>query len=147
MKPKTEYFAGALTTLTLFAGSLGATGLRNRPTQESGKADRQVIATQNKFYCNSKALTAEERAHHKRLGDKLIRARKALVETAKGYEFQFSPSDVTLAELADWVTAESKCCPFFDFHIDLENQRKLICLRLTGEQGIKKFIREEFMLP
>jgi len=106
-----------------------------------------VIATQNKFYCNSKALTAEERAHHKRLGDKLIRARKALVETEKGYEFQFSPSDVTLAELADWVTAESKCCPFFDFHIDLENQRKLICLRLTGEQGIKKFIREEFMLP
>ncbi len=147
MKPKTEYFAGALTTLTLFAGSLGATGLRNRPTQESGKADRQVIATQNKFYCNSKALTAEERAHHKRLGDKLIRARKALVETEKGYEFQFSPSDVTLAELADWVTAESKCCPFFDFHIDLENQRKLICLRLTGEQGIKQFIREEFMLP
>ena len=147
MKPKTEYLAGALTTLTLFAGSLGATGLRNRPTQESGKADRQVIATQNKFYCNSKALTAEERAHHKRLGDKLIRARKALVETEKGYEFQFSPSDVTLAELADWVTAESKCCPFFDFHIDLENQRKLICLRLTGEQGIKQFIREEFMLP
>ena len=147
MKPKTEYFAGALTTLTLFAGSLGATGLRNRPTQESGKADRQVIATQNKFYCNSKALTAEERAHHKRLGDKLIRARKALVETEKGYEFQFSPSDVTLADLADWVTAESKCCPFFDFHIDLENQRKLICLRLTGEQGIKQFIREEFMLP
>jgi len=147
MKPKTEYFAGTLTTLTLFAGSLGATGLRNRPTQESGKADRQVIATQNKFYCNSKALTAEERAHHKRLGDKLIRARKALVETEKRYEFQFSPSDVTLAELADWVTAESKCCPFFDFHIDLENQRKLICLRLTGEQGIKQFIREEFMLP
>ena len=143
---KTEYFA-ALTTLTLLAGSLGATGLRNRSTQESGKADRQVIATQNKFYCNSKALTAEERAHHKRLGDKLTRARKALVETEKGYEFQFSPSDVTLAELADWVTAESKCCPFFDFHIDLENQRRLICLRLTGEQGIKQFIREEFMLP
>ena len=113
MKPTTEYFAGALTTLTLFAGSLGATGLRNRPTQESGKADRQVIATQNKFYCNSKALTAEERAHHKRLGDKLTQARKALVETEKGYEFQFSPSDVTLAEepafrsLGGWLYSES----------------------------------------
>lgn len=142
---KTEYFA-ALTTLTLLAGSLGATGLRNRSTQESGKADRQVIATQNKFYCNSKALTAEERAHHKRLGDKLTRARKALVETEKGYEFQFSPSDVTIAELADWVVAESKCCPFFDFHIDLENEGKRICLRLTGEEGIKQFMRAEFSL-
>ena len=141
---KTEYFA-ALTTLTLCAGSLGATGLRMRSTQESGKADRQVI--ENTFYCNSNALTAEERAHHKQLGDKLTRVRKALVETEKGYEFQFSPSDVTIADLADWVTAESKCCPFFDFHVDLENQGKLICLRLTGVPGIKQFIRAEFMLP
>ena len=39
---------------------------------------------------------------------------------------------------------ESRCCPFFDFHIDLENQGKLICLRLTGEEGIKAFIRAEF---
>jgi len=39
---------------------------------------------------------------------------------------------------------ESKCCPFFDFHIDLENEGKLVCLRLTGEEGIKQFIRAEF---
>jgi hypothetical protein len=66
------------------------------------------------------------------------------VETGNGYEFQFTPKDVTLAELTDWVGMESKCCPFFDFHIDLENEGKLICLRLTGEEGIKQFIRTEF---
>jgi len=53
---------------------------------------------------------------------------------------------VTLAELAQWVVAESKCCPFFDFHIDLENGGKLVCLRLTGEEGIKAFIRAEFSI-
>lgn len=102
--------------------------------------------TQGKFYCNTKALTAEERAHHKQLGDKLMAERKAIVETEKGYEFQFGPGDATLAELADWVVNESKCCPFFDFHIDLENEGKLICLRLTGAEGIKQFIRAEFNL-
>ena len=100
--------------------------------------------TQSKYYCNIKALTPEERAHHKQLGDKLMAARKEIVEMEKGYEFQFSPKDVTLAELADWVVNESKCCPFFDFHIDLENEGKLLCLRLTGEEGIKQFIRAEF---
>jgi len=45
--------------------------------------------------------------------------------------------------LAEWVAAESKCCPFFDFHIDLEREGKLVCLRLTGEEGIKAFIRAE----
>lgn len=110
---------------------------------------RQVTTTQqqNKFYCNHKALTPEEWAHHKQLGDKLILARKAVVETEKGYEFQFHPQGVTLAELADWVMAESKCCPFFDFHIDLENEGKLICLRLTGAEGIKPLLRSEFLLP
>ena len=146
MKQKTEYFAVVITAVTLFAESVGATSLTSRSTLESGKADRQVITGQNKFYCNIKALTPEERAHHKQLGDKLTAARKALVETDKGYEFRFSPQDVTIAELADWVVAESKCCPFFDFHIDLENEGKRICLRLTGEEGIKQFIRAEFSL-
>lgn len=147
MKQKTEHVAVAIAALTIFAGSAGATVLTGRSTEESGKGARKMITTQNKFYCNIKALTPEERAHHKQLGDKLTAVRKAVVEIEKGFEFQFSPQDVTIAELADWVVAESKCCPFFDFHIDLENQGKLICLRLTGEQGIKQFIRAEFSLP
>jgi len=110
----------------------------------AGNGEKQMTTTQSKFYCNSKALTPEERAHHKQLTEKLLAARKEFVETEKGYEFQFSPKDVTLAELADWVVAESKCCPFFDFHIDLENEGRLICLRLTGEEGIKAFIQAEF---
>src|SRR6266700_3760755 len=44
------------------------------------------------------------------------------------------------------MAAESKCCPFFDFHIDLEREGKLVCLRLTGEEGIKAFIRAEFKI-
>ena len=101
---------------------------------------------QIKFFCNNKALTPEERAHHKQLTEKLLAARREIVETAKGYEFQFSRKNVSLAELAAWVVAESKCCPFFDFHIDLENEGNLLCLRLTGEEGIKQFIRTEFAL-
>ena len=147
MKHKTGSLAVAITAVTLFAWSVAATGRASRFKQESGKGGGQAIAAQSKFYCNIKALTPEERAHHKQLGDKLTAARKAVAETEKGFEFQFSPQDVTIAELADWVVAESKCCPFFDFHIDLENQGKLICLRLTGEEGIKQFLRAEFSLP
>lgn len=61
-----------------------------------------------------------------------------------GYEFQFSPSNVSVGDLANWVVAESKCCPFVDFHIDLEEGGRLLCLRFTGEEGIKEFIRSEF---
>lgn len=111
------------------------------------KPERQVATVQSKFYCNIKALTAEERARHKQLGEKLTAARKEIVELPKGYEFQFSPKSITIGELAEWVSNERKCCPFFDFHIDLEGEGSLLCLRLTGEEGIKAFIRAEFAVP
>jgi hypothetical protein len=110
-------------------------------TQEKG-----AVMAQGKFYCNIKALTPAERARHKELTEKLISVRKEVVETEKGYEFQYGPADVSLAELAEWVVAEGKCCPFFDFHIDLEREGRLLCLRLTGEEGAKAFIRAEFPL-
>ena len=106
-----------------------------------------MLTTQNKFYCNFKALNPAERLRQKQLTDKLIAERKEIVETEKGYEFQYSPSHVSLTELADWVVGEGKCCPFFDFHIYLECEGKLLCLRLTGEEGIKPFIRSEFEVP
>jgi len=134
--------AGA--TLTLWMERGAAMGLAAQGSTFVVRPERQVATVQSKFYCNIKALTPEERARHKQLSEKLMAARKEIVETEKGYEFQYSPGDVALAELAQWVAAESKCCPFFDFHIDLEREGKLVCLRLTGEEGIKAFIRAEF---
>jgi len=128
----------------LLSGVLVQASSQETKTKEK---EKQVLTTQNKFYCNIKALNPEERGRHKQLTDKLIAARREIVETEKGYEFQYSPSNVSLAELASWVAAEGKCCPFFDFHIDLEREGKLLCLRLTGEEGIKPFIRSEFQVP
>jgi uncharacterized protein HemX len=139
--------SAAIVTMALSIGGGGAMGLKAQNSAIVVQPERQAAMVQSKFYCNIKALTPEERARHKQLSEKLLAARKAIVETEKGYEFQYSPADVSLAELAEWVAAESKCCPFFDFHIDLEREGKLVCLRLTGEEGIKAFIRAEFKLP
>ena len=135
--------AGAAALALLIAGTAVSATPRSNITARSANTEKQMT-TQSKFYCNIKALTPEERSHHNRLSDKLMTARSETIEMEKGYEFQFRPQNVTLAELADWVAGESKCCPFFDFHIDLENEGKLICLRLTGQEGIKQFIRAEF---
>ena len=134
--------AGAALALLIAGGE--AAGLAAQGSAIVVKEERQVATTQTKFYCNIKALNPAERARHKQLSEKLNAQRKEIVETEKGYEFQYSPADVSLAELAEWVGAESKCCPFFDFHIDVEREGKLLCLRLTGAEGIKAFIRAEF---
>jgi len=129
--------------VAMFLASAGATGLPAQSSAIAVRPERQATTMQSKFYCNTKALNPTERARHRQLSEKLAAARKEIVETEKGYEFQFSPADLSLAELAEWVGAESKCCAFFDFHIDLEREGELLCLRLTGEEGIKAFIRAE----
>jgi hypothetical protein len=136
---------GAGLVLLIAAGGEGR--VQGQASPLTTNAEKQTMTRQTKFYCNSKALNPNERARHKQLTDKLVAARKDIVETEKGYEFQFTPANVSLAELADWVAAEGKCCPFFDFHIDLEHEGSLLCLRLTGEEGIKAFIRAEFQVP
>ena len=134
----------ARTAMALWMAGGAAAGLLAQGSVITVRPKMQTTAAQGKFYCNVKALTPEERARHKQLGDKLAAERRKIVETAKGYEFQFSPKTVSIAELAEWVAAESKCCPFFDFHIDLEEEGGLLCLRLTGGEGTKAFIRAEF---
>jgi len=134
--------ASAALALLMAGGETSGLIAQNSPAFVN--EEKQVATTQSKFYCNIKALNPAERARHKQLSEKLNAQRKEIVETEKGYEFQYSPADVSLAELAEWVGAESKCCPFFDFHIDVEREGKLLCLRLTGEEGIKAFIRAEF---
>ena len=109
-------------------------------------ASQQEKMPQGKFFCNPRALTPAERAHHKKLTEKLLAMRNETIPTEKGYELQFDPYIVSLAQLTDWVSAESRCCPFFDFHIDLEHAGRLLCLRITGEDGVKSFIESEFNL-
>src|SRR5882672_4937295 len=120
------------------------TARTRRPASPTPKSREQTMTTQSRFYCNMKALSHTERIKHLMLTGKLIMVRKEIVELENGYEFQFSPSNVSVEDLANWVVAESKCCPFFDFHIDLEEEGRLLCLRLTGEEGVKEFIRSEF---
>jgi hypothetical protein len=136
----------ARSTLILTIAALGGTA---EVQQAAVGPDPQETMTTSAaaFHCNMNALSAGERRSHKRLTQKLIAMRTQIVETEKGYEFQFVPTAVSIGELAAWTVAESKCCPFFDFHIDLEQRGTLACLRLTGAQGIKPFIREEFRVP
>lgn len=141
-RPLWKLTAGVATFAMLILAAVAAR------TQRMGtpipQATEQSMTTQSRFYCNMKALSHSERIKHMMLTGKLIMLRKEIVELESGYEFQFSPSSVSPADLASWVTTENKCCPFFDFHIDLEQKGRLLCLRLTGEEGIKQFIRSEF---
>ena len=137
--------AGVAAIAMLSAAGAGTAGASTR-SQSQESAKNRAVVVEERYFCNVKALNTDERKRHEELTRKLLAKHREVVETEKGYEFQYAPEDVSVAEAAEWVEAESKCCPFFDFHIDLEKQGRLVCLRLTGGTKIKAFIRSEFGL-
>jgi hypothetical protein len=96
------------------------------------------------FYCNLGALSNSDRERHNQLLSKLQRARIEIQELPDGYSFRLRNESVSLVEAAEWISYESKCCPFLDLEIRLERDSGPLWLKLRGKDGIKPFIRAEF---
>jgi hypothetical protein len=106
----------------------------------------QTMIEASGFYCNLKALSVKERVRHMQLTYEIERARVETVEMANGFAFRFQDGTVSLAELAEWVSAERKCCPFFDFEIEQQADDGPLWLKLRGKEGAKEFMRTEFRI-
>jgi hypothetical protein len=71
------------------------------------------------------------RALRRRLGEDLHELR----ELEDGYAFRHSSGEDVLIALAEYVSLERLCCPFFDFAIEVG--RGEVWLRMTGPEGAK----------
>jgi hypothetical protein len=97
------------------------------------------------FACDRAALTAQARRRHFDELSPALRARKKSVrELRDGFEFEFPADTTTFQLVSEWVTGERLCCPFFDIDIHAEREHGSLWLRLTGREGVKKFIKADF---
>lgn len=103
------------------------------------------------FVCQMGALDKEQRERWQQLVSALHpRAGSAGSDTVEelpdGYAFRYPADAKVIQMLAEWVTLERLCCPFFSFEIAVEGGGAFAWLRLRGEEGIKPFILSEFGL-
>ena len=96
------------------------------------------------FVCDMTALTSEQRALHHELAALLQSSLIEIRELPGGYDFEFAWKPEIYSLLAEITPLEHACCPFFDIGIWIESGNKRLCWRLTGQEGIKPFIRAEF---
>ena len=134
-----------ITVALISAFGLAARLLRGTRPVRAAIGEQTMIEAPG-FYCNLKALSTKERARHMQLTYEIERARVETVEMANGFAFRFQDGTVSLAELAEWVAAERKCCPFFDFDIEQQADNGPLWLKLRGKEGAKAFMRGEFRI-
>jgi hypothetical protein len=96
------------------------------------------------FACNMSAMSPEQRHRYDALLADLAHAWETRREIANGYEFTVDLGQLPFVEIAEWIALEARCCPFFTFGLETGGESASATLRLTGEDGVKEFIRAEF---
>lgn len=109
------------------------------PTASSGPTGHAVFA------CDASALDPETRqVHFTWIREALPRLVTELHERDDGIALRFAAD--AFPALATFVDRERRCCPFLRFTLELEQGGGPLWLRLTGPEGIRKFLQLEFAL-
>jgi hypothetical protein len=96
--------------------------------------------------CNMDVFTPDERENHIRTTTRLFQTVQTIQEAENGYEFIFpnpNGSD-NISRFAEFIFNERRCCPFLEFTLRIAPKERPISLLLTGPEGTKEFLREEF---
>lgn len=131
-------FLSALALIVIWFGTITlSTGQQQTLSSEKNKHS-------SPFACNAFALSADVRKRHfDELGPTLLKLKKSTRELADGYEFEFPADNHTYQLLTEWISQERLCCPFFNIELRLESESGPMWLRLTGQTGVKEFIKAD----
>lgn len=95
--------------------------------------------------CNLKAIDAADRVRYSELMKRLRASVSEQTETQNGCMYTLDEKQISLPEVAEWITMERLCCPFLAFQLDVTGYGDPR-LTLRGPDGAKAILRAEFPL-
>jgi hypothetical protein len=124
---------------------IGATSIKpRRPARRSNQlAELETASSKTRFVCNLGVMNPDQRARYIVLSRKLRDAHEERRELEHGYAFRLAAQQISLLEIAEWITFERQCCPFFNLQIVAEENGGPLWVRMTGAPGVKQFILSE----
>ncbi|MCU1232459.1 MAG: hypothetical protein JWP63_426 [Candidatus Solibacter sp.] len=89
--------------------------------------------------CNLNALTPPQRQTLKSFSDRASHAVIDSRDLPDGYGFRFDSTQLSLTDVAAGVDLWRKCCPFYEFEIQLRGEGGSLWLNLRGRKGVKEY--------
>ena len=102
------------------------------------------MAHETPLACTTAALNATQQKRREILAQEIHTVTQEVVENSDGYAFRLSPE--YCLTVAEFISLERECCPFFTFKVELERDHGPLWFQLTGPTGVKEFLREELGL-
>lgn len=101
------------------------------------------MANESPIACNLTALNAEQRIRRQALVQHMRTATQETRELPDGYAFRYPADPALCLTVAEFMTLERLCCPFFSLTLELEREEGPLWLRITGREGVKEFLQAE----
>lgn len=102
-----------------------------------------MTVQESPFACDMTAFNPSERKQHIDAIKEVFGTVEEIRELPHGYGFRLPSETAWVMKVADFITKERLCCPFFGFALQLESERGALWLSLTGREGVKPFIMAE----
>jgi len=93
--------------------------------------------------CNLNVMSAAQQERYRALGRRIWPAIQETVELPDGYAFRLPAETDLCLVVAEFMTLERLCCPFFRLALEIEPNDGPLWLRVSGEEGVKAFLRDE----
>jgi hypothetical protein len=135
----------ALTVATL--SGLAAAGLfalrRRSNSSDCGCEDKAIKSVHGDIpiACDLTVFSTTERIKHLALAKSLLGKATQVIEHEDGFIFVFEQSPLLEMQIADWVSKEKRCCPFFSFELSRPKTPPSLRLRIVGPDGAKEILR------
>jgi type II secretory pathway component PulM len=94
--------------------------------------------------CDLDAISASDRPRYNDLRKMLAASAAGKRELPDGIAVQIATERMPLAQLAEWISFERKCCPFLEFRIDVAPASGSVWVSMTGRTGVKEFLSQAF---
>jgi hypothetical protein len=114
-------------------------GSKDMNVRREARRDPGVGST---LACEMGAMDAEQRERYRALRQLLSADFTEARELENGYAFRHSSDAGVLVALAEYVSLERLCCPFFDFAIEVGRDGGEVWLRMTGPEGAREVLED-----
>ncbi len=91
--------------------------------------------------CDFAVMDTEQRERYRALRRRLSKDLHEARALEDGYAFRHSSEARVLIALAEYVTLERLCCPFFDFAIEVGRDGGEVWLKMTGGPEAKRILQ------
>jgi hypothetical protein len=138
--PKEALTVAALSGLAV----AGLFALRRRVnSSKCGCEDKAITSVHGDkaIVCDLTVFSHSERTEHIAIAKSLFQQARQVIEHKDGFTFVFEQSPVLKMQIANWVSKEKRCCPFFSFDLSRAKTPPSLRLHIIGPDRAKELLR------